>query len=65
MVTHPLWEQEVTGSIPGFGKGFYVSFFVLLLCFYVLSKNTLFFTTFCNSFCYINLFSILNLLQDL
>jgi len=34
-VTHPLWVQEVPGSIPGSGKGFYVRFFVLLLlCFY-------------------------------
>ena len=43
VVTHPLWVQKVPGSIPGSGKGFYVSFFVLLLlCFYVLTKNTLF-----------------------
>jgi len=35
VVTHPLWVQEVPGSIPGSGKGFYVWFFVsLLLCFY-------------------------------
>jgi len=35
MVTHPLWEQKVPGSIPGTGKEFYVWFFVLLLlCFY-------------------------------
>ena len=33
-VTHPLWVQELPGSIPGSGKGFYVWFFVLLLlCF--------------------------------
>jgi len=31
VVTHPLWVQEVPGSIPGSGKGFYVSFFALLL----------------------------------
>ena len=24
MVTHPLWVQEVPGSIPGSDKGFYV-----------------------------------------
>jgi len=24
MVTHPFWVQEVQGSIPGSGKGFYV-----------------------------------------
>jgi len=34
VVTHPLWVQEVPGSIPVSGKGFYVWFFVLLLCFY-------------------------------
>ena len=49
VVKHPLWVQEVPGSIPG--KGFYVLFFVLLLlCFY-----------FCNSFYNVNLFSILNI----
>ena len=36
VVTHPLWVQEVPGSIPGSGKGFYVWFLVLLLlCFYL------------------------------
>ena len=66
MVTHPLWVPEVPGSIPGSGKGFYVGFFVLLLlCFYFLSKNTLFVTTFCNSLCNCNLLSILNTMQDL
>ena len=35
VVTHPLCVQEVPGSTPGAGKGFYVWFFVLLLlCFY-------------------------------
>jgi len=35
VVTHPLWVQEVPGSIPVSGKGFYVWFVVLsLLCFY-------------------------------
>ena len=34
VVTHPLWMQEVPGSIPGSGKGFYVWFFVLLLLFF-------------------------------
>ena len=34
VVTHLLRVQEVPGSIPGSGKGFYVWFFVLLLlCF--------------------------------
>ena len=40
VVTHPLWVQEVPGSIPGSGKGFYVWFFVLfLLSFTFLSKT--------------------------
>jgi len=66
VVTHPLWVQEVPGSIPGSSKGFYVWFLVLLLlCFYFLSKNTLFVTKFCNSFYNVNLLSILNILQDL
>jgi len=48
VVMHPLWVQEVPGSIPGSGNGFYAWRLVLLLllCFYVLSKNTLFVTTF-------------------
>jgi len=40
VVTHPLWVQDVPGSIPSSGKGFYVWFFVLLLlCFYFMSKT--------------------------
>jgi len=39
VVTHPLWVQEVPGSIPGSGKDFYVSFFALLLCFYFFVKK--------------------------
>jgi len=68
VVTHPLWVQEVPGSIPGSSKGFYVSFFALLwLSFYFFFKNTLFVTNVCNSFYRynVNLFSILNILQDL
>ena len=44
VVTHPLCVQEVTGSIPGSGKGFYVWFFVLLLlCFYFcVQKHTIY-----------------------
>jgi len=41
VVTHPLWLQEVPGSIPISGKRFYVLFFaLLLLCFYFFVKNT-------------------------
>jgi len=66
VVKHPLWVQEVPGSIPGSGKGFYVWFFVLLLlCFYFFVQNTLFIAKYCNSFYNVNLFSILNVLQDL
>ena len=39
--------------------------FVVVQLFYFLFKNTLFVTTFCNSLCNVNLFSILNLFQDL
>jgi len=59
-VTHPLWVQEVPDSIPVSGKDFYV---LLLLCFYILSINSLFVTKFSKSFCNDNLFSKLNILQ--
>jgi len=40
VVTHPLWVQELLGSIPSSGKGFYVWIFVLLLlCFYFFVKK--------------------------
>jgi len=40
VVTHPLWVQEVPGSISSSGKCFYVWLFVLLLlCFYFFVKN--------------------------
>ena len=67
MVMHPLWVQESPGSIPRSGKGFYVSFFCFVVVVYFLfcQKNTLFVTKVCNSFYNVNLFSILNILQDL
>ena len=37
----------------------YLIFCFLVLCFYFLSKNTLHVTNYCNSFCNVNLFSIL------
>jgi len=65
-VTHLLWVPEVPGSIPVSGKCFYVWYFVLLLlCFYFFVKNKLFVTQFCNFFCNVKLFSILNISQDL
>jgi len=52
VVTHPLWVQEVSGSIPGSGNGFYVSFFCFAVVVFLLFcvKNTLFVTKVCNSF---------------
>ena len=32
VVKHSLWVQEVPDSIPCSGKGFYVWFFVMLVC---------------------------------
>ena len=60
-----LTTIEVPGSIPGSGKGFYVWFLLLLLCFYFFVQNTLFIAKYCNSFYNVDLFSILNILQDL
>jgi len=67
VVTHPLWLQEVPGSIPDSVKGFNVWFFLFCCCcvFTFLSKNTLFIAKYCNSFYNVNLISILNVLQDL
>ena len=43
VVMHPLSVQEVPGSIPGSGKGFYVGCFVLLLlCFLFVQKHIIF-----------------------
>ena len=65
-VTHPLSVKEVPGLNPGSGKGFNVSLFALLLLwFYFFVKNTLFVTKVCNSFYNVNVFSMLNILQDL
>jgi len=67
VVTHPLWVQEFPGSIPGSAKGFYVWFFVFVVIVFLLflSKNTLFVTKVCISLYNVNLFSILNILEDL
>ena len=63
-VTHPTGVQKLPGSIPGFGKDFYVWFSVLwLLCFSFFVQNTLFVTKFCNSFWNAYKFSMLNKLQ--
>ena len=45
VVTHPLWVQELPGSIPGSGNGFYVWLLVLLLlccCFLCVQKHIIF-----------------------
>jgi len=63
VVTHPLWVQEVPGSMPGSGKGLYV-LFCCCCVFTFYPKSTSFVTKFCNSFWNVNLFSILNILQD-
>jgi len=36
VVTHPLRVQEVPGSIPGSGKGFYVLFFCFVVVVFLL-----------------------------
>ena len=33
LVKHPLWVQEVPGSIPGSGEGFYICLFLFCCCF--------------------------------
>jgi len=40
VVTHPLWVQEVPGSIPGSGKGFYVWFFGFVVVFLLFCPKT-------------------------
>ena len=66
VVTHPIRVQGVPGSIPGSGMGFYVWFFVLLLLwFYFFVQKHIICHKICNFVCTVNLFSILNILQDL
>ena len=65
MVTHPLCVQEVLGSIPISDNGFYVSFVALLLLSFNFFVKRKIVTKVCNAFYNINLFSILNILQDL
>jgi len=36
VVTHPLWVREVSGSIHGSGKGFYVWFFCIVVVVFLL-----------------------------
>ena len=36
VVTHPLWVQEIPGSILGSGKGFYVWFFCIFVVVFLL-----------------------------
>ena len=68
VVTHPLWMQDVPGSIAGSGKGFGVWFFCFYCCcycvFYFLSES-IFVTTFCNSLCNVNSLSLLNTLPNM
>jgi len=35
VVTHPLWLHEVSGSIHGSGKGFYVLIFCIVVVYLV------------------------------
>ena len=62
VVTHPLRVQEVPGSFRDSGKGFYVWFFWCISSF---CQKHIICQKICNSFCNFNLFSKLNLLQDL
>jgi len=56
VVTHLHWVQEVPGSIPGF----YVWFFCFVVVVFLLFVQKHIFV-----FCNVNLFRILNILQDL
>ena len=62
VVTH----QRSRVQFPAPARVFMFDFFVLLLlCFYFLSKTTFFVTIFCDFFCNVSLFRILNILPDL
>jgi len=67
VLKHPLWVQEVPGSIPRLRQGVLclIFCFVVVVFLLFLSKNTLFLTKVSNSFYNVNLFSILTVLQDL
>ena len=63
-VTHLFWMREVSCSIPGSGNVWF--FGILLLSFYFfLSKTHYLSQRFFNFFFTVNLFSIVNILQDL
>jgi len=67
VVTYPFWVQKVPGLIPGSRNVFMFDFLFCCCCcvFTFLSKNASFVTKVCNSFYKVNLFSILNILQNL
>jgi len=66
VVTNPLRVQEVPRSIPGSGKGFYVWIFCFVVVVFLLFVQThIICYKICDSFCTVNLISILNILQDL
>ena len=66
VVTHPLWVQEYPGLIPGSGKEFLCLIFCFgVVVFLLFVQNTLSVAQCCNSFCSVNLCSILSIMQDL
>ena len=66
MVTHLLAALGARGHgfNPRLRQGFLCLIFVLLLCFYFFCPKHII-AKYCNSFYNVNLFSILNVLQDL